>query len=169
MKRRLLVMLGLAISVLLVSSGCYTVIRHPAGSDIIDESVYDGSMYQGVPGGSCAGCHAGAQYYHPSYQYGASHYGWGNYYGDPWWQYDDWWWSEPDYPGGATPEGHEVEHGTKHLWGGSGWATKGWGGSPASPPPRAPSAERKTDEAKPKDDEKKDDAPDLWGNRKKGF
>ncbi len=167
MKPRLLIMFGITIIVLLVLSGCYTVLRHPAGSTIVDDSTYDSSMYYGG-GGPCAGCHAAAEYYHPSYRYGASHYRWNNYYGDPWWQYDDWWWSEPDYPVGGEYEGPQVEQGTRHLWGGSGWATKGWGGSPA-PPPRAPSSVRKPEEAEAKDDEKKDDAPDLWQNRKKGF
>ncbi len=173
MKSRLLILFGLAISILLATTGCYTVLRHPAGSGIVDESTYDSSIYYSGAGGSCARCHACAEYYQPFYRYGVSHYRWNDYYGLPWWHHDDWWWSEPDYPEGDEYEGPEIEQGTRHLWGSSGWATKGWGGSPASPPERAPSSEPKTEEAKPKpkpkDEEKKDDEPDLWQNRKKGF
>jgi len=171
MKPRLLILFGIAITMLLVTTGCYTVLRHPAGSGALDGSTYDGSMHYSGVDGSCAGCHAHSDYYHPSYRYGASHYRWNDYYGAPWWYYDDWSWNGPDYPDGDEYDGPEVEQGTRHLWGSSGWATKGWGGNPTPPPPRAPSSEPKTEEAKPKpkDDEKKDDNPDLWQNRKKGF
>ena len=152
---------------LLLSAGCYTVLRHPVSQSVTQEDTY----YR-----SCADCHADAAYYHPYYNYGGSHSRWRSYYGYPWW-YDDYWsW----YPHEETGEPREVEHGERHLWGSRGWPSGGWGfskpGSTAPPPPvvpdRPPDDGEKDDakQQKPEDDDAKDqDDRHLWNKPKKGF
>jgi hypothetical protein len=167
MRRPAFVLLTSAVLLLLlVSAGCYTVIKHPTGSNVVQHD----SFYR-----SCADCHADASYYHPYghpyYSYGRSHYGWSGYYGYPWWYDDYWWWDygDSDSGGDAPP----VETGKRHLWSSDGWASGGWGfrkpptGETASPPP-APEAEKKDDEKK-QDEKKDDDGKHLWKPRKKGF
>ncbi|MBN2565238.1 MAG: hypothetical protein JXB46_05970, partial [Candidatus Eisenbacteria bacterium] len=168
---------------LIAGTGCYTVLRHPTGSDIVQE----GSYYR-----SCSDCHADAAYYHPYgnsyYNYGRSSYGWGGYYGQPWW-YDDYWWWDHDH-GDDDYDGPRVETGQRHLWSTDGWAPQGWGFSrpesgtqltpstPSTPstPTEQPKEKEKKKEAQMKDQPKKDDKKsedkdkrDLWDAPKRGF
>ena len=88
MKRIALALALLAVSLLVLNAGCYTVLQHPTGGSVVQQDTY----YR-----SCADCHADAAYYHPySHPYYSSHYRWGGYYGDPWW-YDDYYWYDPCY------------------------------------------------------------------------
>jgi hypothetical protein len=134
MKRTGQAVLLVAVPLLLLSAGCYTVMRHPTGDTIIAEGTY----YR-----SCSDCHADASFYHPYgrpfYNYGRSHYAWGGYYGSPWW-YDDYWWWDNDYDHhhDYEYEGPEVETGTRHLWGSSGWPSSGWGFNPPTYEPVVP-------------------------------
>lgn len=178
-------LLLVAVAALLVSlAGCYTVLRHPTGSEVTADSGHSSYGYR-----SCADCHADAAYYHPYYRYGSSHYRWNGYYGSPWW-YDDWWWYgdhyDDDYDYDGEP-GPEPETGTRHLWGAGGWPTKGWGfgssdapeSGPRTPPPPAtdsgtsqPSTGHQQQEPKKPDQDDDDDSGDdggLWKERKKGF
>ena len=170
----------LAVSLLLLNAGCYTVLKHPTGSRVVQYDTY----YK-----SCADCHADAAYYHPySQPYYSSHYGWGSYYGSPWWC-DDYYWYDPCYDYDDDYIGPKVETDTRHLWGSSGWASGGWGftkpgsGSSVAPPPRQP-GQKKTEpkektkvkeKEKPKEKEKENekekpkDERDLWKKPKKGF
>lgn len=171
MKRLLTAVSLLAVSVALLSAGCYTVIKHPTGGDIVQE----GSYYR-----SCADCHADAPFYHPYgrpyYRYGRSAYGWGDYYGYPWW-YDDYWWWDPYDHDGNDDGGPDVEKGTRHLWSPGGWASGGWGFlKPPSPDVKAPGSggEQKDGDKNGKKDEdkekkKEEEKPHLWKPRKKGF
>jgi hypothetical protein len=149
-----------AVLVLLAASGCYTVLSHPAQTDVVAA----GSYYR-----SCNDCHADATYYHPYYHYGRSHDRWGDYYGYPWWYSDRWWW-QPDNGSGQPPV--PVETGTPHIWGGGGGGTKGWSFVlPATPPAQEQRNEGEgtgqTDDGKK--DEKETDERHLWDSKKKGF
>jgi hypothetical protein len=137
MKRIALALALLAVSLLLLNVGCYTVLRHPTGSSVVQE----GSHYR-----TCADCHADAGYYHPygrsyGHPYYRSHNRWGSYYGSPWWYDDYWWWDDHDYDHDHDDdyEGPEVETGTRHLWSSGGWPTRGWG--PGTGSTRAPASE----------------------------
>ena len=151
-----------ALAVLLLSAGCYTVLRHP----IAERGTHEGSYYR-----SCADCHADAAYYHPYYSYGSSHYRWQSYYGYPWWHDDYWWW--PEHEEGGEPR--DVETGGRHLWGPGGWPSGGWGftkgGTTPSTPARPPESDDKDDsKSQPESDEKKDeDGRHIWDKPKKGF
>lgn len=163
----------LAVFLLLLTAGCYTVMRHPTGSVVAHES----SQYR-----SCADCHADAAYYHPYshpyYSYGRSQYGWSGYYGSPWWYSDNWWWDPYDdhHDYDHDYDAPEVETGTRHLWSSDGWASGGWGFTksgestrrPSSPPPAQSGKEEQKEEEKKKD-EKKDEDRNLWKKPKKGF
>jgi hypothetical protein len=173
----------LAVSLLLLNGGCYTVLKHPTGSSVVQEDTY----YR-----SCADCHADAAYYHPySQPYYSSHYGWGSYYGSPWW-YDDYYWYDPCYDPCYDYDddyiGPKVETDTRHLWGSSGWASGGWGftkpgsGTSSTPPPasqpsqksdkkktKAKEKEKEKEKPKEKEKEKPKDERDLWKKPKKGF
>ncbi|MFH1503013.1 MAG: hypothetical protein ABIG03_08210 [Candidatus Eisenbacteria bacterium] len=167
--RRLRILVGvLLVLAVLAVTGCYTVLRHPTGTDVVQHDSY----YR-----SCADCHADAQFYHPYYSYGRSHNRWNNYYGHPWWYDDYWWWDHHDGDGGDPVE---IEKGDRHLWGSGGWASGGWGftkPSGTSPPrttPKPPSDAAVDDskEPKPKDEKEpeKSDERNLWkGKKKKGF
>jgi hypothetical protein len=172
MRRLLTAAVLLAVSFLIAGTGCYTVLRHPTGSDIVQE----GSYYR-----SCADCHADAAYYHPFghhryYNYGRSHYGWGGYYGRPWW-YDDYWWWDPHHDDDDY-DGPQVETGERHLWSSEGWAPQGWGFSRPGSSPRVPARppqrprdddEDKKDENKKKEEKKEDkDKRSLWNRPKRG-
>ena len=170
MKRIALVLAFLAASLLLLNTGCYTVLQHPTGSSVVQE----GSYYR-----TCADCHADADYYHPYghpyYSYGRSHRRWNSYYGSPWW-YDDYWQWDPydhhDYDDDYDPP--DVETGTRHLWGSSGWPTRGWGSSTRSTPAPAREPTKKDDkkktevkektkeEEKPKETEKEKEKRSPW-------
>ena len=174
----------LAVFLLLLTAGCYTVLQHPTGSHVAT----DGAYYR-----SCADCHADAAYYHPyshqHYRYGRSQYGWGDYYGSPWWYNDYWWWDDHHDHGDYDHEGPEIETGTRHLWSSDGWASGGWGfvrpgsgsGAGGDRPSQPESGkfrqeERKPEKTKKKDKDKKDeekkeekDTRDLWKKPKKGF
>jgi hypothetical protein len=174
---------ALLILSLLVTAGCYTVLQHPTGRDIVAEDSY----YRG-----CDDCHADASYYHPYYRYGSSHYRWSGYYGYPWWYDDYWWWGYDDYDDydGESPD---VERGTRHLWQNGGWAGGGWGFKSTDPPaqtimpvtpatpatPEKPPKEYRTEEQpkqkdkkdeEQKEQEKKNDSEPrrLWRPKKKG-
>lgn len=160
--RRLQTLVGMAILLaLLLSAGCYTVLRHPAAESVSQEGAY----YR-----SCADCHADAAYYHPYYNYGGSHSRWRSYYGYPWW-HDDYWW----YPSEETGEPRDLERGERHLWGSGGWASGGWGFSkpagttpaPAVAPDRPPDDEK--DDEKTDDEAKDQDDRHLWKKPTKGF
>ena len=173
MKRTAHAVVLLAVSLLLLSAGCYTVLQHPTGSSVVQE----GSYYR-----SCADCHADAAYYHPygrpHSRYGRSHYRWNDYYGSPWW-YNDYWYWDPyyDHDYDHDYDAPEVETGTRHLWGSDGWAPGGWGftkpgsGTRRTPPASLPSKKDDNDENKKKDEEKKKekDERNLWKKPKKGF
>ncbi|MFO7914880.1 MAG: hypothetical protein R6U43_04220 [Candidatus Krumholzibacteriales bacterium] len=64
----------LILAILLISSGCYTVLNHPA----VETSSYDYEY------SSCYDCHTGAFFHH---SYGRAPYPgiWGAYYYEPWW------------------------------------------------------------------------------------
>jgi len=152
--------------------GCYTVLRHPTGGNVVAES----ATYR-----SCADCHADAAYYHPYYRYGRSHSWWGPYAGNPWW-YDHYWWWPHGHEDPGSSEGPHVETGRRHLWSSSGWPSGGWGftsppsqsgksdGPPRSAPPKTNQNEQKkkdeSEEEKKKEKEK--DERHLWDARKKG-
>jgi len=168
MKRTSYVVALLAVSLLLLTTGCYTVMRHPTG----DTVAHEGSQYR-----SCADCHADAAYYHPYSHpyntYGYSQYGWSGYYGSPWWYNDYWWWDDHyDHDYDAPP----VETGTRHLWSSDGWASGVWGftkpgasvRTPSPPPPPKKKDDGKKEDGK-KEAEKKDETRDLWKKPKKGF
>jgi hypothetical protein len=163
----------LAVSFLIVGTGCYTVLRHPTGSDVVREGAY----YR-----SCADCHADAPFYHPYghryYRYGRSHYGWGGYYGRPWWYDNYWWWDHHDDDDYDDYDGPRVETRERHLWSEGGWAPQGWGFSrpgtspPTSAPPSRPrdDGDEKKNESKKKEEKKEDkDKRSLWDNPKRGF
>ncbi len=179
------ILLGAVAVVLVVSlAGCYTVLRHPTGTDTVADPAYSSSGYR-----TCADCHADATYYHPYYSYGSSHYRWNDYYGSPWWYDNDSWWHGDDYHGDVGEPGPEPESGVRHLWGAGGWPTKGWGfTSPAAPqsgtrtPPPSPPSQPQASQpstgqaqeppSKPAQDDDDDDTTDdsgLWKERKKGF
>ncbi len=152
-------------------TGCYTVLRHPTGSEVVEA----GGYYK-----SCADCHANAAYYHPYYSYGRSHSWWSGYYGSPWW-YDDYWWWDPYHGDDGDYEGPEVEQGERHLWSPGGWATKGWGftrpeSGVRSEPPRSrpPGTSISQPAEEPKKEEKKEEKKEtteersLWRSGKKG-
>ena len=177
MKRTSYVVALLAVSLLLLTAGCYTVLRHPTGSVV----AHEGSQYR-----TCADCHADAAYYHPysrpyyghgRSQYG-SQYGWSGYYGSPWWYNDHWWWDPyDDHDYDHDYDGPEVETGTRHLWSSDGWASGGWGftkpggsvrrSTPPPAPPRNDDGQKEEDNKKK--DEKKEETRDLWKKPKKGF
>jgi hypothetical protein len=179
------ILIAVAAAALLVSlAGCYTVLRHPTGSDVTADLAHSSYGYR-----SCSDCHADASYYHPYYRYGSNSYRWNSYYGSPWWYEQDWWWHGDDYHGDVGEPGPEPETGVRHLWGAGGWPTKGWGfgsstapesGALAPPPPAAPqpqvtqpSTDQKQEpQQKPDtddDDDSSDDDGGLWKERKKGF
>lgn len=172
MKRTAQVGALLAVSLLLLTAGCYTVLQHPTGSSVAHES----STYR-----SCADCHADAAYYHPYshpyYSYGRSQYGWRDYYGSPWWNNDYWWWDDSDHGHHDGNDGPAVETGTRHLWSSDGWPSGGWGftksgSSPRRNPPPAATQPPKQDQDKKDEEKKKDekkDERDLWKKPKKGF
>ncbi len=186
MTRRQTLALMATVLLLISLAGCYTVLRHPTGSEIVESSGYASYGYR-----TCADCHADAAYYHPYYNYGSSHYRWNGYSGSPWWYDHDWWWYDDDYYHGDEPgdPGPPPETGVRHLWGAGGWPTKGWGfGSstapddgPRTPPPPSsnqsqPSTGHKEEPPKKpdppnQDDDDDDDGDDggLWKERKKGF
>jgi len=159
---------------LFLTAGCYTVLLHPTGGNIVQE----GSSYR-----SCADCHADAHYYHPYghpyYRYGRSHYGWSGYYGSPWWYYDSWWWDDGHHHGHDHDHDYDapdVEQGTRHLWSPGGWATGGWGFTkPGSSPTRpnrtgdSDASEERQEEKKEKKKEENKDDRNLWKKPKKGF
>ncbi|UCF77753.1 MAG: hypothetical protein JSW03_06470 [Candidatus Eiseniibacteriota bacterium] len=91
-----------AVILALVAGGCYTVLKHPEGVTLMDES------YQRK---SCMDCHQEAWFYHyDPYWYGTYYPNdWWGYYGRPWW-YDDYWY----YYG--TGEYEPVERGRRHMW-----------------------------------------------------
>jgi hypothetical protein len=177
--RRMPVTLGILLLIsIFATAGCYTVLRHPTGSEIVSGEPY----YR-----SCADCHADAEYYHPyssyGYGYGYSNSSWRSYYGYPWW-YDNYWgWDHQ----GEHNEGESnppVEQGTGHLWGSGGWASGGWGFSTKQPAPEPPSTTKppKEEVKKPDDSKQQPAKPDndnskqekktdrnLWKPRKKGF
>ncbi len=178
MRRIALGLALLAVSLLLLNVGCYTVLQHPTGSSVVQE----GSYYR-----TCADCHADAAYYHPYgssynhpyYRYGRSHHRWGSYYGSPWW-YDDYWQWDPYDDHDYDHEAPDVETGTRHLWSSGGWASSGWGftkpGSGTTSPTPSTNVPSKKDDKKEdkKKDEKKDekkekDERNLWKKPKKGF
>jgi len=175
MKRTAQAVLLLAVALLLLSAGCYTVLRHPTGAHVVQE----GSYYK-----SCADCHADAAYYHPYshpyYRYGRSHYGWSGYYGSPWW-YNDYWWWDDNYHGHDHDQDYDppnVEEGQRHLWSSDGWASGGWGfvkpGSstrrPSSPPSDQQRKDEKKEEKKEENKEKEKDDRHIWDKpKKKGF
>ena len=70
MRRVKMIAVALLILIPILLAGCYTVLRHPTGGNVVAQ----GSTYR-----SCADCHADAAYYHPYYRYGRSHRGWGAY------------------------------------------------------------------------------------------
>ncbi len=173
---------ALLILSLLVTAGCYTVLQHPTGSDIVAEDSYSRG---------CDDCHADASYYHPYYRYGSSHYRWSGYYGYPWWYDDYWYWGNDDYYDDYYDgEGPDVERGTRHLWQSGGWASGGWGFQSSDPPaqtftpttPEKPPKDHRTEEQpkqknkkseekkQEKKQEKKDDPKPrkLWRPKKKG-
>jgi hypothetical protein len=175
MKRTAQAVLLLAVALLMMTSGCYTVLRHPTGSHIVQE----GSYYR-----SCADCHADAAFYHPYghpyYRYGRSHYSWGGYYGSPWWYNDYWWWDDHHYYDDDDYEydGPETETGTRHLWGTGGWPSSGWGFNPptgdaVSPqvrpptPPKLKDAQEKPDKDKQKPPTPRDIRPDQQKTKQK--
>ncbi|MFH0777116.1 MAG: hypothetical protein V2A71_00660 [Candidatus Eisenbacteria bacterium] len=84
------------------AAGCYTVLKHPEGTAMMDES------YQRK---SCMDCHASTQFYHyDPYWYGYYYpYSWWDYYGSPWWYRDYWYYGSP---GESAP----VEEGGRHMW-----------------------------------------------------
>jgi hypothetical protein len=177
MRRVMVVTVLLAVCVLALGTGCYTVLRHPTGSDIVAEGTY----YR-----SCADCHADASFYHPYgnpyYTYGRSQYGWDDYYGQPWW-YDSYWWDGSDHyhhgDDGYDYDGPQVETGERHLWSPQGWAMQGFGfsrpdqgsnRSPSNPPEQPREQDKKKDEKKK--EEKKTEGKDersLWDTPKRGF
>ncbi len=165
MRRILYAAALLAISLLFLNAGCYTVLRHPTGSTVVQEDTY----YR-----SCADCHADATYYHPySQPYYSSHYRWNAYYGSPWW-YDDYYWYDPCYDCDDDYIGPKVETSTRHLWSAGGWGfgTSGSGTRRASPPAAAPGKkdekETKKKEAEQKNEKKEEkkkedeDERNLW-------
>ncbi len=169
MKRIALALALVAVSLLLLNAGCYTVLQHPTGSSVVQE----GSYYR-----TCADCHADAAYYHPygrSYsRYGRSHYRWNDYYGYPWWYDDYWWWDDHDYDDHDNDyDGPDVETGTRHLWGTGGWPSSGWGFTPpgsGTRPPLRPSGEaiRRDEQGEPKQKEKpKDLRPEQLKEKEK--
>ncbi len=176
MRRFQLIAGVLLLLAVLMASGCYTVLRHPTGSDIVGSQSY---------GKSCSDCHADAQFYHPYYRYGTSYHRWNDYYGSPWWYNDYWWWGHND--GYHDNEGNppsDVETGERHLWSSGGWASGGWGFTKPSgtSTPSTPSRpkEQKADDSKQSgsddskdstDTKKSDETPSLWKNKdkKKGF
>lgn len=174
MKRTAQAVALLAVSLVVLSAGCYTVLRHPTGSSIVQEGAY----YR-----SCADCHADAAFYHPYghryYTYGGSHYRWRDYYGWPWWQYDYWWDDWDHHDSDYDYDGPEIETGRRHLWSSDGWASGGWGftkpesGTRMPPPPSQGSGRKDEQKEEPrKKDEKKEKEKDerhLWKKPKKGF
>jgi len=188
MTRHRLIRISLAAVLLVSLAGCYTVLRHPTGGDVMSSTntAHDGYASYGYR--TCADCHADADYYHPYYRYGSSHYRWNDYYGSPWWYDNDWWWHDDYDHGDPGDPGPPPETGTRHLWGAGGWPTKGWGfGSSPAPddPPRTPpqpsgqssSGQPTTNNQEPPKKPAKDDSDDdsdsddsgLWKERKKGF
>ena len=175
--KRLAMLAGvLFVLALLATTGCYTVLRHPTGTDVVE----GGSYYR-----SCADCHADAEYYHPYYRYGRSHYRWNDYYGYPWW-YDDYWWRDHDHHDDGG-ESIDVERGGRHLWGTGSSGTGGWGFTkqptvpPSAEPPRvdAGGADEPADDGKkpelkePKQpiepaEPKKPEEQNPWTGKKKG-
>jgi len=141
-----------ALFLLFLNAGCYTVLRHPTGSSVVQEDTY----YR-----SCADCHADAAYYHPySEPYYSSHDRWGGYYGSYWW-YDDYWCWDPCYDYDDDYIGPQVETGGRHLWSTGGWGFGTSGSSTRSPSPSVTSPGQKTDKnAKKKEAEKKDEKKD---------
>ena len=168
----------LAVLLLLLSAGCYTVLQHPTGSSIASEDTY----YR-----SCADCHADAAYYHPFghpyYTYGRSHYRWGSYYGSPWWYDNYWWWDDHhDHDYDHEYDGPEIETGTRHLWGAGGWPSSGWGFSPPGTgdgtapsrpveppdPPKLKKEERRPEKQKQKPPKPVDLRPETEKEKEKG-
>lgn len=156
-------MFALALAALtVVSAGCYTVLRHP--TDVVVQDTH--AEYR-----TCADCHDGAAYYHPYFHYARSHDRWGRYYGDPWWYSDYWYWTP--HGSGSAGEPRDVETGTRHLWGNSGWASDGWGFR--TPPSTATSgrddgAQQEEPKKEEKQEKKKEtDEQHLWKPAKKGF
>jgi hypothetical protein len=174
MKRTALAVLLLGVAFLLLNAGCYTVLRHPTGSQIVQEGAY----YR-----SCADCHQDSEYYHPYshpyYGYGRSQYGWGGYYGSPWWYDSYWWWDDDNHPhhDGGDYEPPNVEEGSRHLWSSDGWAGSGWGFVKPGSSPRAPAPssdknkkdEKKEEKKEDKKEKKTEDDRNLWDKPKKGF
>jgi len=187
MDRTRVVRIAVAAALLVSLAGCYTVLRHPTGNDVMAGTDYDHGRlgYDSHGYRSCADCHADAAYYHPYYRYGSSHYRWNDYYGSPWWYENDWWWHDDDHYDDPGEPGPGPETGVRHLWGAGGWPTKGWGfgstdapeSGPRTPPPppqsSQPSTGNKQDPPKkPDTDDDEDSGSDdggLWKERKKGF
>lgn len=169
MRRFQLILGALLLIAALAATGCYTVLRHPTGGDVVSEDSYMRT---------CADCHSDAQFYHPYYRYGSSQYRWNDYYGYPWWYNDYWWWNGHD-DSGSQPG--NVETGERHLWGSGGWASGGWGFTkPATAPtqstttPAQPKDEGVDDSKESGSDDGKEsgktEEPSLWKkDKKKGF
>jgi hypothetical protein len=172
MRRILYAVALLAVSVVLLNAGCYTVLQHPTGSSMVQQDTYHRS---------CADCHADAAYYHPYNQpYYSSHDRWGGYYGSYWW-YDDYYWYDPYYDPCYDDDdyiGPKVETGTRHLWGSGGWATRGWAfskpgsgtgssSSPASQPSQTKDKKKTVAKEKEKEKEKEEKEEEKKKEEKK--
>jgi len=147
----------------LAASGCYTVLKHPAGVDLTAE---EGSYRE------CTDCHQeGAFHRYDPYTYGDyyAHYPllWRYYYARPWW-YDDYWYYVPDDGGSARGPEREPRPVRRNLWqrGGSSFSIPFIGGSKSSSSSKKVAREekeKKKSEKKSKDKKKKEEKKrNLW-------
>ncbi|OQX85807.1 MAG: hypothetical protein B6D63_01475 [Candidatus Latescibacteria bacterium 4484_7] len=96
-RNRMILLVGIVL--LVATSGCYTLLKHPDISNVKDYSAYDDGNYH-----NCARCHGG--YIQPS-PYDTYYHSdpWIDYYYFPWW-YDDLWYM--DYGDEATAKKREI-------------------------------------------------------------
>jgi hypothetical protein len=151
----------------LAGAGCYTVLRHPEGSDLTEVD---------MGGAACADCHAESDLRHYVDEGWGDWYRlypqpWAVFYQSPWW-YDDYWYA----PNNPLPPEVPAETGQRHLWdrrtgGGPGYlpyqgpqnqpaeGTPATGGTVTTPPPANSDGDKDKDKDKDKDDNKRR----LWG------
>ncbi len=97
--------IALLLPLIALAAGCYTVLEHPAGPEVVDDS---GQR-------DCYDCHqdAAAHHFDPFYSGAFQYYPdrWYPYYGRPWWWQNYWY-----FPPVDDPEGVPAEMGRRHLW-----------------------------------------------------
>jgi hypothetical protein len=143
------------LAAMLALGGCYTILKHPRPSELVDQET----------GGrkECYDCHGDSDVYHFRDPFSVYYYDyypptWYPYYARPWW-YSDYWYD------GSVSDAPPPETGGRHVW-----SRPGEGAQPrdASPPgigtlPPASDPGGKADSQPPRKEEKKEQNRETGG------